>query len=195
MAERLLSISGEDAVTIDRKHKTAWTGSLPTRFMILTNELPRIWDSSGASVSRLFVLRLTKSFLGQEDTKLTDRLATELPGILNWSLYGLKQLQERGQFRQPKSSKEIIRQLEDLGSPVSEFIRDKCKLGPEFFVPTDELFKAWKQWCDSQGSKSGTQNVFGRNLGSAEPSVEKARTRDGRLKKRRSYYTGIKLHC
>ena len=40
IAERLLSISGEDIQTIDRKFKEAWTGRLPTRFMILTNELP-----------------------------------------------------------------------------------------------------------------------------------------------------------
>ena len=193
VVERLLSISGEDAVTIDRKHRTAWTGTLPTRLMILTNELPRIWDSSGASVSRLFVLRLTKSFLGQEDTMLTDLLATELPGILNWALYGLKQLQKRGQFRQPESSKEVIRQLEDLGSPVSEFIRDKCKLGPEFSIPTDELFKAWKQWCNSQGIKPSPKNIFGRDLSSSEPSVGKKRPRDGKLKQRSNCYVGIKL--
>jgi len=32
ITERLLSISGEDALTIDRKHIPAWTGHLPTRW-------------------------------------------------------------------------------------------------------------------------------------------------------------------
>jgi putative DNA primase/helicase len=50
IAERLLTITGEDMLTIDRKHREAWTGTLPTRFLILTNELPRISDSSGALV-------------------------------------------------------------------------------------------------------------------------------------------------
>ena len=50
--ERLLSISGEDTLTIDRKYRDPWTGRLPTRFMILTNELPRFTDSSGALASR-----------------------------------------------------------------------------------------------------------------------------------------------
>ena len=40
--ERLLSISGEDTLTIDRKYRDPWTGRLPTRFMILTNELPQV---------------------------------------------------------------------------------------------------------------------------------------------------------
>jgi putative DNA primase/helicase len=67
ITERLLSISGEDALTIDRKFMPAWTGRLPTRFTILTNELPRISDTSGALVGRLVVLVLMQSFYGRED--------------------------------------------------------------------------------------------------------------------------------
>jgi putative DNA primase/helicase len=48
LAERLLSVSGEDSITIDRKYKDPWTGRLGVRFMLLTNELPRFTDASGA---------------------------------------------------------------------------------------------------------------------------------------------------
>src|SRR5262249_45815776 len=34
VVERLLSISGEDSLTVDRKYKDPWTGRLPTRFVI-----------------------------------------------------------------------------------------------------------------------------------------------------------------
>ena len=40
IVECLLSISGEDDQTIDRKHLPAWTGKLPTRFVLISNELP-----------------------------------------------------------------------------------------------------------------------------------------------------------
>jgi hypothetical protein len=49
VVERLLSISGEDALTIDRKHRESWTGRLPTRFVVITNELPTFADTSGDS--------------------------------------------------------------------------------------------------------------------------------------------------
>ena len=42
IAERLLSISGEDSLTIDRKYLSAWTGRLPVRFLIASNELPHL---------------------------------------------------------------------------------------------------------------------------------------------------------
>lgn len=188
--ERLLSISGEDQQTVHRKNQTAWNGTLPVKFMILTNELPEIKDSSMAVVSRLVVLKLVESFYGQEDLGLTDRFTMELPGILNWSIFGLKQLQERGHFVQPKSAKGSIRQLEDLASPIAQFIEDKCKLGPKFSVPTDKLFKAWKMWSFSQGLQPGSMSIFGQSLSSYAPSVEKKRPRkDGR----KGRYMGIKL--
>jgi putative DNA primase/helicase len=52
VVERLLSVSGEDSLTIDRKYREPWTGRLPTRFVIMSNELPRLSDSSGALASR-----------------------------------------------------------------------------------------------------------------------------------------------
>ena len=88
VVERLLCISGEDTLTVDRKHTTSVTMKLPTRFMFLTNEFPRLNDASGALAGRFVILRLTQSFYGKEDTGLTDRLLNELPGILNWAIEG-----------------------------------------------------------------------------------------------------------
>ena len=78
IAERLLSVSGEDALTIDRKFQPAWTGRLPTRFVVLTNELPRLVDASGALAKRFLVLTMQQSFLGREDHGLTGKLLAEL---------------------------------------------------------------------------------------------------------------------
>jgi len=191
VTERLLSISGEDVQTIDRKYGTAWTGTLPTRFMILTNELPRIGDASGALPSRFIVLRLTESFYGHENTQLTDRLATELSGILNWAIEGWVRLQRRGHFVQPESANAVIGELEDLSSPISKFIRDRCLIGQQFSVPIDELFGAWRKWCESEGASPGTKPTFGRDLRAVLPHIKKRRLQfDGEQK---GCYEGIKL--
>ena len=108
IAERLLSISGEDALTIDRKYRDLWTGRLSVRFLLLTNELPRITAASGALASRFILLQLTRSFYGKEDLKLTDKLLTELPGIPKWALHGLDRLRRYGSFQMPKSSADAI---------------------------------------------------------------------------------------
>ena len=48
VVERLLSITGEDMLTVDRKFRDPWSGKLPTRFVVLSNELPRFKRQLGS---------------------------------------------------------------------------------------------------------------------------------------------------
>jgi putative DNA primase/helicase len=188
IAERLLSITGEDAVTVDRKYRDAWTGRLQTRFLILSNELPRLSDTSGALASRFIVLTLSKSFYGHEDLGLTDRLLGELPGILVWAIDGLTRLRERGHFVQPASAAEALQTLEDLGSPISAFLRDRCEQRPELEVSIDHLYEAWVLWAKAQGrERPGTAQTFGRDIRTALPGL-KVQQHDGKR-----FYQGIGL--
>jgi putative DNA primase/helicase len=189
VAERLLSISGEDSLTVDRKYKDPWTGRLPTRFMILTNELPDLKDASGALASRFILFILTRSFYGRENPKLTQELLEEAPGILNWALDGLDRLNERGWFEMPESSKGIIQQMEDLASPVGAFIRRMCVLSTDAEIETDELWDAWKAYCETENIRLGTKAVFGKDLAAAAPTVK--RLRQGERDARQYMYTGI----
>ena len=58
VVERLLAISGEDTITVNRKYRDQWTGKLPTRFLVISNELPRLGDASGTIANRFVVLLL-----------------------------------------------------------------------------------------------------------------------------------------
>jgi putative DNA primase/helicase len=172
VVERLLSISGEDMLTIDRKFREQWTGKLPTRFVILSNELPRFGDASGAIAHRFIVLSMVESFLGKENTKLTGELLAELPGILRWALDGLDRL-TRQSFTTPKSSDDAIRELEDLVSPVSAFVRDECERGPQYDVEAKKLYAAWKEWCEANGHRVTASHVFGGDLRAVIPGLRR----------------------
>ncbi len=173
VVERLLSISGEDAQTIDRKYLTPVTCKLPTRFVILTNELPRLNDASGARASRMLMLPMTTSWLGKEDTTLTDRLLAELPGILLWAVEGWKRLRDRGHFVQAEAGRTLVQALEELTSPMLAFVRERCEVGPCCNISVAELYSAWCRWCDDKGRKEcGTEQTFGRDLHAAAPTVK-----------------------
>jgi putative DNA primase/helicase len=193
ITERLLSITGEDAITVDRKYREAWTGQLAVRFVILTNELPRLADASGALAGRFIMLVLKQSFYGREDPALTNKLLAELPGILNWAIKGWKRLRGRGYFEQPPSARAAVRELEDLGSPIGAFVRDRCIVGAGYEVTVDDLFAAWDGWCYKQGREhSGDRQSFGRNLRAAVPGLSAAKQRRfaGVLER---YYEGLRL--
>ncbi len=172
LTERLLSISGQDSITSDRKNITAWTGTLSTRFLILTNEIPKINDVSGALASRFHIIKTTKSFYRCEDKDLTDKLKAELPGILNWAIEGWTRLNERGRLVQPDSSTELMHELEDLSSPIQAFIKDRCIVSSTSQVDVDLIFEVWKSWCSYQGrDHPGTKQTFGRDLRAGVPSL------------------------
>lgn len=188
VVERLLTISGEDTIDIDRKFKDPWTGKLPTRFLILSNELPHFGDASGVIANRFVVLSMKNSFLGQENTNLTKELIEELPGILNWALEGLDRLAKLGAFTEPDSSTDARITMQDMASPVSAFVRDYCDVADDNQIVTDDLWKVWKEWVEDNGGRPGTKAVLGRDLRSTVPSLKITRPHG---EKRR--YLGIDL--
>jgi putative DNA primase/helicase len=192
LVERFLSMSGEDSQTIDRKYLEPWTGSLRTRVLILTNELPRLADASGALASRFVTLVLKNSFYGREDLGLAERLLAELPSICNLALDGRDRLERRGYFKAPASSTEVAQELEDLVSPISIFVRERCIVGPWHRVEVSKLFSAWQAWCMTQGrDKPGTAQSFGRDLRAFIPRLTVSQLRNGSERDR--YYVGIGL--
>ena len=147
--------------------------------MIISNERPTFHDPSGAIVSRFVMPRLTESWLGREDIRLTGELMGELPGILNWALDGLGRLDSNGAFTEPAASADAIatapprawpdlpgtrcqRSLQDAVSPEGAFLRDECL--PDSEVPCSELFAARKEWAAPRGYKAGDEGSFGTAL-------------------------------
>lgn len=196
--ERLLSTSGEDPLTIQRKHRDPITTTLPTRIMIMTNELPDLRDTSGAIVNRYIILPMLKSWLGAEDLDLENRIRKELSQILVWSLEGLKRLKERKRFVQPESARQHCDDLMSMSSPIKAFINDRCELGPHKYIEVEALFKEWEKWCKDTGhDRPGTKQVFGRNLsavGISSKQIRKGVDRESRDKTdRMRIYEGIGL--
>ncbi len=192
VVERLLSISGEDALTIDRKHMEAVTCKLSARLMLASNELPRLSDASGALSSRFIVLRLKQSWYGQEDTALSEKLMGELPGILLWAIQGWKTLRDRGRFLESGSADGLRQQLNDLTSPVSAFVREQCVVDDSARVARGDLYAAYCEWAKTAGrSHVEDEAGFGRHLRAAVSSIEDCQPRiDGRPTR---HYRGIGL--
>ena len=97
--ERIKSISGSDALSVNRKNKKLLPNvRLPGKITILCNRHPKFIDDSTALANRELVFTFDQSFLGKEDVTLRDKLAPEIPGIANWSIAGLRRLREKGRF-------------------------------------------------------------------------------------------------
>ncbi|MGO9154893.1 DNA primase family protein [Mycobacterium sp.] len=191
IVERLLNITGEDRLTIDRKYQSHWTGKLPTRFMLLSNELPRFKDASGVIANRFLILKMTRSWLGNEDRELAGKLRPELPSILNWSLAGLDRLNVKGKFTVPQSSLDEVVLMQDMASPASAFVREMCTRGPAAMCTRDVLYTAYRQWCEDNGHHPASKSVFGRDLRAVVPELKSSQQTINRV--RTHCHVGVKL--
>jgi putative DNA primase/helicase len=195
VVERLLSISGEDAITVDVKYREPWTGRLLSRFHILSNELPKFGDASTAIVGRFVLLLTTRSWLGKEDKTLEPDLNEELSAILNWALAGLERLTSANGncFTPLPSADEAIIQMRDLASPVAAFVRERCVLGANQTVDKDALYAAFKTWAQDGGHTVKTRETFGRDLRAVAPGVTVVRPRNKEDGDRPRIHVGIGL--
>ena len=193
VVERLLSISGEDTLTVNRKYRDQWTGKLPSRLHVISNELPRLGDASTAIVGRIVLLLLSNSWLGKENHDLELSLHVELTSILNWALSGLHRLTvaNKNCFTRLTSAEDAITTMRDLASPVAAFTREKCKIGHDKEIAVDELYGAYKVWCEDNGHPKATKQTFGRDLRAAVPSISVTRPRG--VETRFRAYAGICL--
>lgn len=164
--ERLLNITGEDQVAINRKQQTYWVGTLPTRLLLVSNETPRFMDASGAVVNRFMAMKLEQSFLGREDHTLGRRIREEMAGVFNWALKGLERLEKQQQFTVPATMGEMLQQMHDAAAPAMTFLEEHYTISgePEDRVELAEVFRKYKHWCEGQGHKSTSQTEFVRRL-------------------------------
>lgn len=150
----LLRIIGEDPVSVERKHiGGAWKGKLDVRFVVFSNEIPPLPDSTRALAARLIAFDMRQDFTGREDRGLDAALTHELAGILNWSLEGWKRLKAQGQFTEPVSSVLLAEQIVDRFSPVNAFLRDCCVIHPEAKVAKTAVWQRYIQYAHANGLK------------------------------------------
>lgn len=173
IVEKLLMISGEDPVTVNRKNRDELNVKLGARLMIVSNDMPDLRDTTGALASRFLPLRIRiEGFLGREDFHLKRTLADELPGILTWALDGADRLWEReGRFTLGEAVLKSMDEVERSASPIKAFVGDLLVLdmSPEAVVPKDSVYEAYTLWCASEGYIAKGKNVFFRDLLAAYP--------------------------
>ena len=188
MVETLKAITGGDEMDVNVKYGNSESHELSVRFMISCNEMPYLGgDTSGAISSRMLMLTFKKSFEGKEDLELGAKMESELSGIANWALVGLRRLRSQRRFTMPESTKLAIANHRREANPVLAFVQDRCfastKIDPgnlkgvefvnrEIMISGELLYKAWAMWKSDNGAAGpDTNGVFGKRLRTIFPTL------------------------
>jgi putative DNA primase/helicase len=191
--EVILRITGRDKVPINQKYIDPYDAELVCRFTMAMNDLPMFTDHSRAIVSRAILLNFPNSYVGREDFTLKDRLREEAAKgkLINFALWGLKDLRKQGRFAEPAESCMLKEQFIELTSPITAFIDECCYLGKDVKVQKDQMYDAWKAWCLSCDRKPGNKSLFGRWLLQHLPLI--TTIREGNENDRIPSYSGVTL--
>ena len=195
VSESLLSITGEDTVPVNRKNMTTVMEQLKVRFLLTTNTVPRLPDSSEALTKRFIMMQLLNSFYEKEDKALSAKLTEErgMSGLLNWALDGLRRLNARGYFVQPTSAETSSKMFREASNPVGEFVKENCVVKDDAECSCKDLYTVYTAWCEEEGIRNrGTSQGLGVALHAMLPRCHTRRAggRDDRHKQ----YVGIALN-
>jgi putative DNA primase/helicase len=128
------------------------------------NDKPVIKDTSNATWRRMKLIPFYRTFSDAEkDIHLIDKLRQELPGILNWSLEGLKRLRENGCFTQAAAADAAANDYRRESNPVAQWIAECTEKAPDNLFPTmsSAAYANYKTWCEANGRSALNSTNFG----------------------------------
>lgn len=149
------------------------------------NDKPNVKDTSDGFWRRLRLVPFYRQFAEHErDTQLAERLLSELSGILNWALDGLRRLRANGRFTDAAAVRDAVAEYRTSQNVVALWL-DECttrglpkdvqeKIEREQGKPprtkAADAFQNYLQWAANNNRRQTlTSTTFGTDLGKLVP--------------------------
>jgi hypothetical protein len=147
----LLNVIGDDPIRVRKLHVGGESVKLGLKVAIASNFHANVKDTAGAIANRLLPISRQGPAVAKEDPALIRELYRELPALLKWSLEGLKDLNERGNFDPSLIDPGVLTAVRRNTMPVFAFLQDKCFLDGSKWTSWRNLYKAWARYADETG--------------------------------------------
>jgi P4 family phage/plasmid primase-like protien len=169
-----------------------------------TNTPPQFKEASRAMENRLVIVPMTKVFdpMRTEGTALDAVraghntpaelvLATEMPGLLNWALEGLRRATERGNFVLTGAMRAALHGMRMDSNMALGFIEECCEYDAQCHVWQSDFHAAFAEWWREH---HGNQVPAGNALGRAMSNLSDPRLVCGERVTMKRVYAGIRLN-
>jgi P4 family phage/plasmid primase-like protien len=156
--------TGGDPIRARRMREDFWEFQPTHKVFLATNHKPVITGTDNAIWERIRLIPFTVTIPKDErDTTLPDKLEAELPGILAWAVRGCLAWQREG-LGEPDEVLQATAGYRAEMDTVGGFIAECCLTGPHYRAKADELYDAYKRWCERNRVADDGQRVFGMAL-------------------------------
>jgi len=152
-------ISGE-SINVDRKFRDMIKITPRAKLCWALNDLPRIAEAGSGLFRRVKVVAFPPMEESARDPFVKEAIKAEGAGILNWAIEGLQRLNARGRFEIPACVKTATDDFQAKNDIPALFIAECCVTGKEYRVRPNELYAAYKAWCDTNGHRAKSSTAI-----------------------------------
>jgi putative DNA primase/helicase len=136
------------------------------KLVLLTNHKPTIRGSDKGIWRRLKVVPFEVTIPeNKQDRHLTEKLRSELPGILRWGVEGCLEWQREGlpEAASIRAASDQYREEQDV---LGAFFEECCIMVEEesVYVKWSTLFETYQEWCKRSGESVMKKRVFSDRL-------------------------------
>lgn len=146
-------LTGGDSITARFLFANPFTFTPTHKLWIFGNHKPKILGTDEGIWRRLKIIPFKVTIPPEERRPLhevLDTFASEMQGILAWAVTGSILWHNHGLKKVDAVEKATseYRSEQDL---VQQFLEERCEMNSKYLVLKDELYKAWRKWCEDTG--------------------------------------------
>lgn len=165
-------LTGDELITARALYKNAMTFPRTFTMFMHVNHKPDAGDTGYAMWNRVrlvpWEVQVTEQ---QKDSRLTEKLKEELPGILNWLLDGYELHATEG-TEPPTKVREATDQYQAEQNKLKRFIEERCVVsnqgtpygGSDLWETKEDLYEAYKQWSEKGNTQAEQIRKFGEHM-------------------------------
>lgn len=161
---RFMTITGGDKISSAKKHEHPISFYPTTKLLFACNDIPPTTNKNLAFYRRWIILEFKKQTpLESVDPELKEKLVSELPGILNWSLKGLDRLLKQNKFSY-WLEEESVQDLYERGSnSIQSYIYHYVDTeDDEGVLKKRSVYSKYKEYCETEDLMLENPIKFGR---------------------------------
>jgi putative DNA primase/helicase len=144
-------VTGDDKITCRFLHQEFFEYTPEFNLFLATNHKPIITQSDFGIWRRIVLIPFTQNFEGREEEGLKEKLLSELSGILNWALEGLKLWQEERLKDLPRAVADTSRKYQVDSDTVGQWLNFRVELSKYISVKSSAAYADYKGWALENG--------------------------------------------
>jgi putative DNA primase/helicase len=161
---KLKALTGGDRIAARFMRQDFFEFTPQFKLLIAGNHKPGLRTVDEAIRRRFNLVPFTVTIPEAErDDKLTEKLRSEWPGILQWMIDGCVAWQCEG-LNPPEIVRTATADYLSEEDALGRWLEDCCVQERGYRTSTTDLFKSWHSWCERNGEQLGTEKRFSQNL-------------------------------